>query len=64
MVHPFENGSLEAVGLPNTFHIPYLMKDALSDYEGKVDLFFLFANESVLDFYPKFGFRKIEETIF
>jgi predicted N-acetyltransferase YhbS len=28
------------------------------------DLTFLFANESVLDFYPRFGFRRVQEHLF
>lgn len=28
-----------------------------ADYKGKTDGYFLFANDSVLDFYPKFGYR-------
>lgn len=31
------------------------------DYCGKTDGCYLFANDSVLDFYPKFGFRKAKE---
>lgn len=31
------------------------------DYGGKADGYYLFANDSVLDFYPKFGFRKATE---
>ncbi|WP_180954133.1 GNAT family N-acetyltransferase [Bacillus sp. M6-12] len=34
------------------------------EYEDTCDLIYLFANQSVLDFYPKFGFRAIEETQF
>ena len=41
-----------------------LMNHILEKYEDKVDLIFLFANESVLDFYPKFGFRKEIQSIF
>ena len=41
-----------------------LMEYVLSKYENDVDLFLLFANESVLEFYPRFGFRKIREKIF
>ena len=36
----------------------------INKYKDKVDLFFLFANETVLDFYPKFGFRSVQEFIF
>ncbi len=35
-----------------------LIEEIISDYSKNVDGFFLFANDSVLDFYPKFGFRK------
>ena len=41
--------------------IRQLMEEIQHDYEGKSDGWFLFANESVLDFYPKFGFRKSDE---
>ena len=37
------------------------MEESLKDYEGKVDGIYLFANDSVLEFYPKFGFRKAKE---
>lgn len=38
-----------------------LMKEILKDYEGKVDGIYLFANDSVLEFYPKFGFKEAKE---
>ncbi len=38
-----------------------LMEEILKDYEEKVDGIYLFANDSVLEFYPKFGFRKAKE---
>ncbi|MDF2885959.1 MAG: GCN5-related N-acetyltransferase [Lacrimispora sp.] len=41
--------------------IRQLMQEIQNDYEGKADGWFLFANESVLDFYPKFGFRRSDE---
>jgi GNAT superfamily N-acetyltransferase len=41
-----------------------LMEQVLAAYEASTDLFFLFANDTVLDFYPKFGFTRVEETIF
>ena len=42
----------------------YLMERILQVYEGTVDLIYLFANHTVLEFYPKFGFSPVEETIF
>lgn len=41
-----------------------LMNKILEEYENKYDLMYLFANESVLDFYPKFGFKAVEEHLF
>ena len=38
-----------------------LMERILEDYRDKVDGIYLFANDSVLDFYPKFGFRVRKE---
>ncbi|WP_456273333.1 GNAT family N-acetyltransferase [Bacillus sp. AK031] len=37
-----------------------LMEKVLHDYQ-QVDLFYLFANNTVLDFYPKFGFLPVQE---
>lgn len=34
-----------------------LMERILGEWESKCDLIYLFANDSVLDFYPKFGFK-------
>ncbi len=41
-----------------------LMKYVLEKYEAEVDLFFLFANQNVLGFYPKFGFKPVTEKLF
>lgn len=39
----------------------FLIEQVLREYQDKVDGFYLYANEEVLDFYPKFGFfRKTE----
>jgi len=38
-----------------------LMEHILNEYQDQADGFFLFANDSVLDFYPKFGFKKSKE---
>lgn len=40
-----------------------LMEKVLSDYKD-IDLMYLFANETVLDFYPKFGFERMDETLY
>lgn len=39
-----------------------LMNKVLEEYEGKYDYMYLFANQTVLDFYPRFGFTPINET--
>ncbi|WLR54977.1 GNAT family N-acetyltransferase [Mesobacillus subterraneus] len=41
-----------------------LMNHVLEVYQGKYDFMYLFANDSVLDFYPKFGFIEVEEYQF
>ncbi len=41
-----------------------LMTKVLEDYESKCDWMYLFANESVLDFYPRFGFQPVQEQLF
>lgn len=41
--------------------IRQIMNQVGQDYEQTVDGIYLFANDSVLDFYPKFGFRKATE---
>ena len=38
-----------------------LLKKTIEDYWDKCDLIYLFANNSVLDFYPKFGFKKLKQ---
>lgn len=38
-----------------------IMEQIEQDYDGKNDGYYLFANDGVLDFYPKFGFRKAKE---
>lgn len=40
-----------------------LMNRVLADFKS-VDLMYLFANQSVLEFYPKFGFKRVEEVQF
>ena len=39
----------------------FLMKKVIEEWEDKCDFLYLFANDSVLDFYPKFGFKKYNE---
>lgn len=41
--------------------IRYIMERILEEYKDKTDGIYLFGNDSVLDFYPKFGFKKSEE---
>lgn len=41
-----------------------LMRHILATYEKDYDFMYLFANETVLDFYPKFGFERVEESSF
>lgn len=41
-----------------------LMQHIMDEYEAQCDFLFLFANETVLDFYPKFGFTRIDESEF
>ncbi|OMC83186.1 GNAT family N-acetyltransferase [Viridibacillus sp. FSL H7-0596] len=38
-----------------------LMDTVIEEWENKCDMFYLFANDSVLDFYPKFGFISVDE---
>lgn len=38
-----------------------LMEAVLSDWRTQCDGIYLYANDTVLDFYPKFGFLKAEE---
>ena len=39
----------------------FLMEKVLEEWRGVCDLIYLFANNSVLDFYPKFGFKFVHE---
>ncbi|RHW35675.1 GNAT family N-acetyltransferase [Neobacillus notoginsengisoli] len=41
-----------------------LMERVLREFKGKYDLMYLFANDSVLGYYPKFGFNETRETVF
>ncbi|AHI56769.1 GNAT family N-acetyltransferase [Listeria ivanovii] len=41
-----------------------LINHVISKYEAEYDFFYLFANDSVVEFYPKFGFERVEESSF
>lgn len=41
-----------------------LMNVVLKEYENQCELFYLFANKNVLNFYPKFGFYPVKESRF
>lgn len=41
-----------------------LLQKVFDDYENQVEIFYLFANHTVLDFYPKFGFSRKKEHLF
>ncbi|MBV6682641.1 GNAT family N-acetyltransferase [Bacillus sp. JRC01] len=41
-----------------------LLVKVLDEYRDHVDFVYLFANQNVLEFYPKFGFRAQQETLF
>lgn len=41
-----------------------LMDHIIQKYEQHYDFIYLFANETVLDFYPKFGFKPVQESSF
>jgi GNAT superfamily N-acetyltransferase len=41
-----------------------LMNRVLDEYDGDYELMYLFANDTVLDFYPKFGFQTLDETAY
>ncbi|MDE6185196.1 MAG: GNAT family N-acetyltransferase, partial [Lachnospiraceae bacterium] len=48
-------------GFRNQGLIRQIMNEIEKEYGQKVDGIYLFANDSVLDFYPKFGFKKAME---
>lgn len=39
----------------------FLMEKVIKEWKNKCDMIYLFANDSVLNFYPKFGFRAVNE---
>lgn len=42
----------------------FLIEKIIREWKDKSDMIYLFANDSVLDFYPKFGFEKEDEYVF
>lgn len=55
MTHPDYRGKGLAASLMN--HI-------LEEYKDQYDIMYLFANDTVLDFYPRFGFEMVEEYLY
>jgi predicted N-acetyltransferase YhbS len=41
-----------------------LLERVLAQLESEAELLFLYANDGVLDFYPRFGFRQVRESVF
>lgn len=41
-----------------------LMNHILEEYKDQYDIMYLFANDTVLDFYPRFGFEMVEEFLY
>lgn len=41
-----------------------LMKFVLEKYQSEKELYLLFANKTVLEFYPKFGFKPVKQNLF
>lgn len=39
----------------------FIMEAVLEEWKDKCDLVFLFANDSVVEFYPKFGFKEVDQ---
>ncbi len=42
----------------------FLMERVLEEYKNACSLVYLYANDSVLDFYPRFGFKKVRQQNF
>ena len=42
----------------------WLTETVLNEWQSKCDCIYLYANDSVLDFYPKFGFIPVEEYLY
>jgi len=41
----------------------YLLRRVLQEWKDQSDFIYLFANDTVLDFYPKFGFERVQEFL-
>ncbi|MCB2342467.1 GNAT family N-acetyltransferase [Clostridium estertheticum] len=41
--------------------VRFLMETVIKEWKNKCDMLYLFANDSVLNFYPKFGFKAVNE---
>ncbi len=42
----------------------YIMEQIIEEYRDKVDGIYLFGNDSVLEYYPKFGFKQEKEYVY
>lgn len=42
----------------------FLMEQVLAEWKDKWDFLYLFANDTVLDFYPQFGFYPVKESCY
>lgn len=49
------------VAYRNQGFLRIIMEKIIKEWQDKADLIYLFANDSVLDFYPKFGFTKLNQ---
>lgn len=41
----------------------YLLEDVIEKYKNDSSVFYLFANKEVSEFYPKFGFKKLDQSL-
>ena len=42
----------------------YLLERVLQEWKDRADFIYLFANDTVLEFYPKFGFERVPEYLY
>lgn len=68
-----EGKALEAIQIGTVATLPEyrgrglagkLQRHVQNEFARRFDLIFLFANPSVVDFYPKFGFQRIRQTAY